>query len=606
VLVSVLDSLNKAMSLVKSQYNAVRESEARYRTLLEKSKRAEEALRESEERFRNMFERHQAVMLLIDPESGIIVDANAAASRFYGYPPERLRAMRIQDLNQLKPGDVAAERKLAVEEKRNYFIFPHRLADGRDRWVEVYSTPFETQGRSLLFSVIHDITERKQAEQALKESEERLRLFIEHAPASLAMFDRRMRYLSVSRRWLSDYGLGDRDLRGLSHYEVFPEVSDRWKEVHRRGLAGEVIRVVADRLDRADGTAQWLRWEVRPWLDASGAVAGIVIFTEDITERKKAEEERERLLEEVRRHAGELDAVFKVLPYLVSVHGKDGRYLRVNQAMINLFGFDPTMATREEIARRVQARFPDGRPLTPDNMPSSRALNGETISEVEYVITNDRGEEHVLLVNAIPMKFGDQIYGAVLSQLDITERKKAETALRDSEAQLRTIFEQAAVGIVYAGLDGRFVRFNQRLAEITGYPQEELHQLTFQTITHPDDLEADLLHIRRLLSGEISSFSMDKRYVRKDGSPVWVNLAASLVRDLNGEPGYFIAIIEDIEARKRAQDQIQTQVEELTRLNSAMVGRELRMIELKKEVNELLGRTGRPLRYSLDFEKGQS
>jgi PAS domain S-box-containing protein len=137
------------------------------------NKMGEAALRGSEERFRSMFERHQAVMLLVEPESGAIVDANDAASRFYGYPPERLRAMRIQDINQLKPEDVAAERKLAAEEKRNHFIFPHRLADGRVRWVEVYSTPFEAQGKPLLFSIIHDITERKQAEaDVLKLSED--------------------------------------------------------------------------------------------------------------------------------------------------------------------------------------------------------------------------------------------------------------------------------------------------------------------------------------------------------------------------------------------------------------------------------------------------
>jgi len=228
-----------------------------------------------------------------------------------------LRAMSIQDINQLKPGDVAAERKLAAEEMRNHFIFPHRLADGRVRWVEVYSTPFEAQGKPLLFSVIHDITERKQAEQALQDREERLRLFIEHAPASLAMFDLQMRYLGVSRRWLSDYGLGDRDLRGLSHYEVFPDVPDRWKEIHRRALAGEVVRADEDRFDRADGTVQWLRWEVRPWHDAAGAVAGIVIFTEDITEHRKAAADVLKLSEDMAARNLELESANKEMESFV-------------------------------------------------------------------------------------------------------------------------------------------------------------------------------------------------------------------------------------------------------------------------------------------------
>ena len=128
------------------------------------------------------------------------------------------------------------------------------------------------------------------AEQALRESEEILGLFVEHAPAALAMFDSQMRYLHASHRWRADYGLGDRNLSGVSHYDVFPQIPERWKEAHRRGLAGEVLSEDADRFERPDGTEQWIRWEVRPWRDAGGKVGGIVIFSEEMTERKKAQE----------------------------------------------------------------------------------------------------------------------------------------------------------------------------------------------------------------------------------------------------------------------------------------------------------------------------
>jgi PAS domain S-box-containing protein len=129
---------------------------------------------ESEERFRNMFEHHNAVMLLIEPDSGAIVEANKAAVAYYGYPRERLCAMRIQDINQLPPAEVAAERQKAAADQRNHFTFRHRLFNGEVRWVDVYSSPFETKGRTLLFSVIHDITERKLAENSLQKSIERL------------------------------------------------------------------------------------------------------------------------------------------------------------------------------------------------------------------------------------------------------------------------------------------------------------------------------------------------------------------------------------------------------------------------------------------------
>ena len=143
------------------------------------------------------------------------------------------------------------------------------------------------------------VSERDELMASLAASEARLKLFIEHAPAALAMFDCQMRYLSVSRRWRSDYGLGNADLIGISHYDALPGIPEAWKEAHRRGLAGEVLRAEADRFVRADGSVQWVRWEIRPWTDAVGKVGGIVIFSEDITERVQATEALEARSEQL-------------------------------------------------------------------------------------------------------------------------------------------------------------------------------------------------------------------------------------------------------------------------------------------------------------------
>ena len=137
----------------------------------------------------------------------------------------------------------------------------------------------------------NDMVENKQVEGGtLYRSEQLLRLFVEHTPAAVAMLDRDMRYIVVSHRYLTDYGLDDQDLVGRSHYDVFPEIPEHWKEIHRRCLAGAVEKADEDPFPRADGRLDWVQWEIRPWFGANREIGGIILFSEVVTRRKQAEE----------------------------------------------------------------------------------------------------------------------------------------------------------------------------------------------------------------------------------------------------------------------------------------------------------------------------
>jgi PAS domain S-box-containing protein len=141
-----------------------------------------------------------------------------------------------------------------------------------------------------MIGTLVDITQRKQAEIALREEAAKLNLFIKYAPVSVAMFDRQMCYLAASQRWLKRYHLGSEEtVIGRSHYEIFPNISDTWKQNHQKGLAGATQKCDQDYFILPDGSEQWLNWEIQPWRFDNGKIGGILIFIEDITERKQAE-----------------------------------------------------------------------------------------------------------------------------------------------------------------------------------------------------------------------------------------------------------------------------------------------------------------------------
>jgi PAS domain S-box-containing protein len=292
--------------------NLVRDAEGRARFTvgvvqdITASKEAGEALRESEERFRTLFEGHLAAMLLIESGSGQIIDANAAAARFYGYSREQLRTMRIEQINQLSPTEVAAERLRAADRSNNVFVFPHRLASGEVRFVEVYSSPVTLQGRPALFSIVHDVTARKQAEEAL----ERTRTTLAEAQkiAHLGSFE----YVAATATTVwseEEYRIYGLDPAGPSPaYDVMlagcihPDDADLLHETFTRAIRSGSIYELEHRIVRPDGAVRWVYDRAEPYFDENREVLRYVGATLDITERRHAEE---ALLESEAKHATE-------------------------------------------------------------------------------------------------------------------------------------------------------------------------------------------------------------------------------------------------------------------------------------------------------------
>lgn len=279
-------------------------------------------IRASEQHLRNLLDSLYVFVGVMTPD-GIMTEVNRAPLQLAGLRREAVIGKPVDQMFWFSHSlDARARIASAITRAARGELVRYddrvRIA-AEPMWVDLAVTPLmDEQGNVTQLVLLGvDITQRKYAENAIRESQERLRILIDYAPAAMALFDLEMRYLAVSRRWMEDYSLGERDLIGCSHYEIFPELPQRWKEAHRRALSGDVVKADMDCFPRQDGTEQWVRWEVRPWHAGDGSVGGIVMFTEDITARRQAEAEVLRLNAEleqrVEQRTAELATVNKEL-----------------------------------------------------------------------------------------------------------------------------------------------------------------------------------------------------------------------------------------------------------------------------------------------------
>jgi len=270
-------------------------------------KLAEEALRASEERLRLAQQAARIGTFDWNIRTGVNT-WTPELEAMYGLPPGGFGGTQTVFENLVHPDDragviklVDAAMKSGQPTKGEWRVV---WGDGSAHWIAGRWQVFmdATGEPSKMIGVNVDITERKLADEArlevnrtleaqaalLQSREDLLKVFVKHVPAAVAMLDRDMRYLQVSDRWCADYSLDSSQILGRSHYEIFPDLPERWKEIHLRGLAGETLRAEEDPWDRGGDTI-WIRWEIRPWLNVNGTPGGILIFSEDITHRKLAD-----------------------------------------------------------------------------------------------------------------------------------------------------------------------------------------------------------------------------------------------------------------------------------------------------------------------------
>jgi PAS domain S-box-containing protein len=360
----------------------------------------------------------------------------------------------------------------------------------------------------------------------------------------------------------------------------------RIKPALDRALAGEDVRYETVFVFPGKG-ARRLEVLYAPARDRSGAITGVVAVARDVEDLKRGED---RLAETIR-ELEEAQAVSRVGNWdwdpangWVSGSREFHRLFNAGNRPFGLF---------DELIERVH---PDDRPAFRDEL--RMAASGRRGYDFEFRLRLAEGGVRHLHARGRSQPDRDGAMRIAGTFQDISERKAAELALRDSLALNRATFDQAAVGIAHVGTDGSWLQVNDRLCQIVGHEREELLRLTFQDLTYPEDLHADLAFVRRVLAGEIPTFSMEKRYVRRDGSLIWINLTVSLVRDAAGAPMHFISIVEDINARKHAELELQ---ENRRSLAGTVKELEDRTVALRRFIHILSHDMREPLNTIINF-----
>lgn len=391
-------------------------------------------------------------------------------------------------------------------------------------------------------------SESTQAAACGRESE--LRIFIEHAPVAMAMFDQEMRYLQTSRQWRIDHGLGNRELRGISHDDLFPESPRCCRETHLRALAGEAASCRCDHVDASSGMSHTRNWEARPWHDAAGAVGGILVCSSDATAHRRAE----LVLWE---SEASFRGFFEHLRLGAAQIGPKRGFVRVNESFCAMTGY-----SRRELLGGMgplDLTHPEDREEARERIDQIVVGDGESYEvERRYVRKNGQVFWVHLSISAILDPDGRFLCSAAVVE-DITKRKAAQEELERSQKLLAEAEHLAKVGAGELNLITGEWTHSEEWRSMHGCSKPSLTTEELMRIAHPDDCSAVKKAFQEMLDGT-APYDIEHRIIRQDNGEVRIVQAyGELVKDKSGQPVKALGVARDITEWRKMETALQEQ-----------------------------------------------
>ncbi len=518
----------------------------------------------------------------IEPQVWYLTDAethglvNQSRADFLGKRREEIEGQKLHDLYS---PDVTAvcEASNAEAFQSRQTVYTEELipnAVGEPRWISIIKTPRLDQNGNVEYVVCAgtDITERKRMQSVLQDSEERykslygmIRLMCDNVPDMIWAKDMNRQFIFTNRAMCqkllqaldTEEPIGKTDMYFAERERAkHPDQAD-WHTFGEICVDSDTIVMSTKTPERFDefgnvnGRMLFLDVYKAPFFDELGNLIGTVGCGRDVTREKQLTEARklaeDALIESEERHR----SLIEHLPQRIFIKDRNSVYLSCNRNYASDLGITP-----EEIVGKDDFAF-----HTHELAQAYRADDEACMSTGMATVTEElyqlAGQDRWAHTIKVPYRDSHrQIIGVLGIFEDITDRKRAAEALKVSEQRFRRVFEQGPFGMAIASLDYRWLAVNQRLCEITGYSSEELTKLSFVDITHPDDLAHDVAQAATLARGEIPYHRMQKRYIKKDKEIAWIDLTATIIRNEQNEPMYFLSMMEDITAKKKSeQDQ---------------------------------------------------